>query len=109
MGQQTLELTIYMRIWQFILQLLEIMAELINGDINELIVSNMKNAPENNRLLKLFDNKLYQQIRASTWETLVILQLKIISLKCKIVILPLAHLTHHLLALMMCLLYMENK
>jgi len=57
-------MTIYMRIWQFILQLLEIMAELINGDINELIISIMKNTPENNRLMELFESKLYQQIRA---------------------------------------------
>ena len=63
-GQQTLELTVYMRIWQFILELLQLMAELIDGDFNELITSNMKNTPENNRLLKLFDTKLYQQIRA---------------------------------------------
>jgi hypothetical protein len=63
-GQQTLELTVYMRIWQFILELLQIIAEIVDGDFNELIVSNMKNEPENNRLLKLFDNQLYQQIRA---------------------------------------------
>ena len=63
-GQQTLELTVYMRIWQFILELLQLIAEIVDGDFNELIVSNMKNKPENNRLLKLFDNKLYQQIRA---------------------------------------------
>jgi hypothetical protein len=63
-GLQTLEMTVYMRIWQFILELLEIIAELIDGDFNELIVSNMKNTPENNRLLKLFDNKLYQEARA---------------------------------------------
>jgi len=59
-----LELTVYMRIWQFILQLLEIMAELINGDINELIISVMKNTPENNKLMELFETKLYQQISA---------------------------------------------
>ena len=63
-GQQTLELTVYMRIWQFILQLLEVMAELINGDINELIISVMQKTPENNRLMELFETKLYQQIRA---------------------------------------------
>lgn len=61
-GQQTLELTVYMRIWQFILELLQIIAEIVDGDFNELIISVMKNTPENNRLLKLFDNQLYQQI-----------------------------------------------
>lgn len=53
-----------MRIWQFILELLQIIAEIVDGDFNELIVGNMQNEPEKNRLLKLVDNKLYQQIRA---------------------------------------------
>jgi len=63
-GQQTLDLTVYMRIWQFILELLQIFAVLIDSDINELIINVMKNTPENNRLMELFEAKLYQQIRA---------------------------------------------
>ena len=62
-GQHTLELTVYMRIRQFILELLQLIAELVDSDFNELIVSNMKDTPENIKLLKLFDNKLNQQIR----------------------------------------------
>jgi len=62
-GQQALELTTFMRIWNFILELLTIVSEIIDGDFNELVVSNMKNTSENNVLFKLVDSQFNQSIR----------------------------------------------
>jgi IS4 transposase len=55
---QALELTISLRIWGFILELLRIIAELIDGDFNELIVKIMKNKPENNKIFRLIELQL---------------------------------------------------
>jgi len=54
-GQQVTEMTIYNRIWQFILELLRLLAEIIEGDFNELIINNMKQPIEDNKLLKLWE------------------------------------------------------
>ena len=54
-GQQITEMTIYDRIWQFILEIFRLLAEIIDGDFNELIISNMKQPMEDNKLLKLWE------------------------------------------------------
>ena len=63
-GQQVTEMTIYKRIWQFILELLRFFAELIDCDINELIINNMKQNPENNKLLKLIEQQNFSKLVA---------------------------------------------
>jgi hypothetical protein len=53
-----IELTISLRMWKFILELLQIIAEFIDGDFNELIVRLMKNKPEENKIFRLIEMKL---------------------------------------------------
>ena len=55
---QAMELTISLRIWGFILEMLQIIAEIIDGDFNELIVSIMKNKPEENKIFRLIEMQL---------------------------------------------------
>lgn len=55
---QVMELTISLRIWGFILELLRIIANLIDGDFNKLIVSIMKNMPEDNKIFRLIESQL---------------------------------------------------
>lgn len=55
---QATELTISLRIWGFILEMLQIIAEIIDGDFNELIVNIMKNKPEENKIFRLIEMKL---------------------------------------------------
>jgi hypothetical protein len=55
---QAMELTISLRIWGFILELLQLIADLIDGDFNELIVSIMKNKPEDNKIFRLIESQL---------------------------------------------------
>ncbi len=55
---QATELTISLRIWGFILELLQIIAEFINGNFNELIISIMKNKPEDNKIFRLIELQL---------------------------------------------------
>ncbi len=55
---QAMELTISLRIWGFILELLRIIAGLIDSDFNELIVSIMKNKPEDNKIFRLIESQL---------------------------------------------------
>lgn len=52
------ELTISMRIWGFILELLHIIADFIDGDFNKLIINVMKNKPENNKIFRLIEMKI---------------------------------------------------
>jgi len=61
-GQQVTELTIYKRIWQFILELLRLLAEIIDGDFNELISSHMKQPVEDNKLLRLLEKQEFLKI-----------------------------------------------
>jgi len=56
-GQAT-ELTISLRIWGFILELLRTIADLIDGDFNELIVNIIKNKPEDNKIFRLIESQL---------------------------------------------------
>jgi len=55
---QAMELTISLRIWGFILEMLQIIANFIDGDFNELIVNMMKNKPENNKIFRLIESQL---------------------------------------------------
>lgn len=55
---QATELDISMRLWGFILELLHIMAEFIDGDFNDMIINILKNKPENNRIIKLIESNL---------------------------------------------------
>ena len=55
---QGMELTISLRIWGFILELLQIIAELIDGDFNELIINIMKNKPKENKIFRLIEMQL---------------------------------------------------
>jgi hypothetical protein len=55
---QAMELTISLRIWGFILELLRIIADLIDGDFNELIINIMKNKPEDNKIFRLIESQL---------------------------------------------------
>lgn len=55
---QAAELTISLRIWGFILELLQIIAEFIDGDFNELIINLMKNKPEDNKIFRLIELQL---------------------------------------------------
>ena len=55
---QGMELTIANRIWGFILELLQIIAGFIDGDFNELIISIMKNKPEENKIFRLIESQL---------------------------------------------------
>ncbi|MCT4601390.1 MAG: transposase [Marinifilum sp.] len=57
---QATELTISMRIWGFILELLRTIADVIDGDFNELIVNIIKNKPEDNRIFRLIESKLLE-------------------------------------------------
>lgn len=57
-GKQAMELTISMRIWGFILELLQIIAEFIDGDFNDLIINIMKNKPEDNKIFRLIESQL---------------------------------------------------
>lgn len=61
-GQQITEMNIYNRIWQFILELLQLFAEIIDGDFNELIFNNMKQPIEDNKLLKLLEKQEYLKV-----------------------------------------------
>lgn len=61
-GQQVTEMNIYNRIWQFILELLQLFAEIIDGDFNELIFNNMKQPIEDNKLLKLLEKQEYLKL-----------------------------------------------
>lgn len=51
-------LTISMRIWGFILELLRVIAEFIDGDFNELITNVIKNKPEDNKIFRLIEMQL---------------------------------------------------
>jgi len=55
---QAMELTIAQRIWGFILELLRIIAELIDSDFNELIINIMKNKQKDNKIFKLIESQL---------------------------------------------------
>jgi len=55
---QATELTISLRIWGFILELLRIITELIDGDFNKLIVKIMKNKLEDNKIFRLIELQL---------------------------------------------------
>jgi hypothetical protein len=55
---QAMELTIAQRIWGFILELLRIIADLIDGDFNELIIKIIKNKPEDNKIFRLIESQL---------------------------------------------------
>ena len=55
-----MELTISLRIWGFILEMLQIIADYIDGDFNELIVSMMKNKPEGNKIFRLIESLLVE-------------------------------------------------
>lgn len=55
---QITELTISLRIWGFILELLRIIADLFDSDFNDLIISIMKNKPEDNKIFRLIESKL---------------------------------------------------
>jgi hypothetical protein len=52
------ELTISLRIWAFILELLRVIAEFIDGDFNELITNVIKNKPEDNKIFRLIEMQL---------------------------------------------------
>lgn len=52
------ELTISLRIWGFILELLRVIAEFIDGDFNELITNVIKNKPEDNKIFRLIEMQL---------------------------------------------------
>jgi len=52
------ELTISLRIWGFILELLRIIAEFIDSDFNELIINLIKNKPEHNKIFRLIEMQL---------------------------------------------------
>ncbi len=52
------KLTISLRIWEFILELLHEIADFINGDFNELITNVIKNKPENNKIFRLIKIQL---------------------------------------------------
>ncbi len=54
----TTELTISMRIWGFILELLHMIAEIIDSDFNELITNLIKNKPEDNKIFRLIEMQL---------------------------------------------------
>jgi hypothetical protein len=53
-----MELTIANRIWGFILELLQIIAEFIDGDFNDLIIRIIKNKPEENKIFRLIESQL---------------------------------------------------
>lgn len=55
---QAMELTIANRIWGFILELLQIIAEFIDGDFNDLIIRIIKNKPEENKIFRLIESQL---------------------------------------------------
>ena len=55
---QALELTISRRIWGFILELLQMVAELTDSDFNELIIRLIKNKPEENKIFRLIESQL---------------------------------------------------
>ncbi|MCW3789207.1 transposase [Plebeiibacterium sediminum] len=55
---QAMELTISLRIWGFILELLRIISDLIDSDFNELIINIMKNKPEDNKIFRLIESQL---------------------------------------------------
>lgn len=55
---QAMELTISLRIWGFILELLQIIAEFIDSDFNDLIINIMKNKPEENKIFRLIEMQL---------------------------------------------------
>lgn len=55
---QAMELTISLRIWGFILELLQIIAGLVDGDFNGLIINIMKNKPEENKIFRLIESQL---------------------------------------------------
>ena len=55
---QAMELTIALRIWGFILELLRIISDLIDGDFNELIINIMKNKPKDNKIFRLIESQL---------------------------------------------------
>ncbi len=57
-SDQAMELTISLRIWGFILELLQIIADLIDSNFNELIVNVMKNKPEENKIFRLIESQL---------------------------------------------------
>jgi len=55
---QAMELNISLRIWGFILELLRTIADLIDGDFNELIINIIKNKPEDNKIFRLIESQL---------------------------------------------------
>lgn len=55
---QGMELTISLRIWGFILELIQIIVEITDGDFNELITRLLKNRPEDNKIFRLIESQL---------------------------------------------------
>ena len=55
---QGMELTIVVRIWGFILELLQVIAEFIDGNFNLQSVSILKNKPEENKIFRLIESQL---------------------------------------------------
>lgn len=53
-----MELTISLRIWGFILELLQIIAEFFDGNFNELITNVIKSKPEENKIVRLIEMQL---------------------------------------------------
>ncbi|MBN1181600.1 MAG: hypothetical protein JXB49_04875 [Bacteroidales bacterium] len=60
--EQLLDLTIAKRLWGFILELLEIMADYFDSNINDLIISILKLETKNNKIIKLMQ---YQWLEAA--------------------------------------------
>ncbi len=55
---QATELTIVTRIWKFILELLQLIAEIFNSNFNELIINIIKNKPEENKIYRLIEMQI---------------------------------------------------
>lgn len=51
------ELTIAQRLWQFILELIEVISDILDIDYNELIVNILKSDLKNNKFIKLLQNQ----------------------------------------------------
>lgn len=58
---QVTELTVCKRIWGFILELLQTIAEITDGDFNQLIIRILKNKPENNKIFRLIESSLARE------------------------------------------------
>lgn len=58
-GQAT-EMTIALRIWGFILELLQVISDFIDSNFNDLIIRIMKNKPEDNKIFRLIESQLME-------------------------------------------------